>query len=224
MYSIFSVARVCVPVLLLLSAGPAQAWFGPSERDPYAIGDAQAAVSAAAPAVGWRWVDARAQLQIDNVAIRDGYQLGDAVFRPRPFDFLQAEFARRVEAHPARDALRQRLQGQTLRLVESEVTVGLWIRLNERQSGNWDMVRVRLVVEWDGGRYEALDTHPFRLREKPSPVSAPMQAVVQSLVNQIHLFATGASTSTATESEPEPDAPTDADLLAPAPPSRPQPQ
>ena len=167
----------------------------------------------AAPSTEWRWEDARTNVQLDNLSTRDGYRLGDTVFKPRPFDYLQAEFARQVLAHPARDALQSLLANQTLRLVDSDVSVGLWMRFIEHQQGNWDMVRVRLNIDFNGGRYEALDTHPFKSREKPSPVSAPMQAVVKSLVNQLHLFAGGGSQGANSADETEPPPPTDADVL-----------
>lgn len=200
-------------VCAALVGGPAQAWFGPSEEDPYLLNNATA------PAVDWQWTDARVGLQTVNLPTRDGYSLGDAVFKPRPFDYLQAEFARQVHAHPAHALLQKRLNGQTLRLVESDVSVGLWMRFTEHQPGNWDMVRVRLVIEFEGGRYEAIDTHPFKSREKPSPVSAPMQAVVLSLVNQLHLFALEPADTPDTPGETEPALPTDADvrrLVSPA--------
>lgn len=161
----------------------------------------------------WRWEDARTTTQLDKLAMRDGYRLGDKVFKPRPFDYLQAEFTRQVLAHPARDALQRLLANQRLRLMDSDVSVGLWMRFTEHQQGNWDMVRVRLVIEFEGGRYEAVDTHPFKSREKPSPVSAPMEAVVLSLVNQLHLFAAGPPEVPDNLGEPEPAQPTDADVL-----------
>lgn len=190
------------------SGASAFAWLGPSEQDPYLLGNP------AAPVTDWRWEDARgASLQATNLATRDGYRLGDTVFKPRPFEYLQAEFARQVQAHPAQAALKKRLHHQTLRLIESDVAVGLWMRFTEHQQGNWDMVRVRLVIEFDGDRYEAIDTHPFRSREKPSPVSAPMQAVVQSLVSQLQLFASEATETTTAPGEAEPAPPTDEDVL-----------
>lgn len=199
--------HLLLAVCAALVGSPAQAWFGPSEQDPYLLSNATA------PAVGWHWADARVGLQTANVATRDGYSLGDAVFKPRPFDYLQAEFARQVQTHPAQASLQKRLNGQTLQLLESEVSVGLWMRFTEHQQGNWDMVRVRLVIEFEGGRYEAVDTHPFKSREKPSPVSAPMEAVVLSLVNQLHLFAAGPPEVPDNRGEPEPAQPTDADVL-----------
>ena len=195
-------------VCAALLSGPALAWMGPSEQDPYLLGNA------ASPLVNWHWDDARgAGLQTTNIATRDGYRLGDEVFKPRPFEYLQAEFARQVQAHPAQASLQKRLSGQTLRLLESDVAVGLWMRFTEHQQGNWDMVRVRLVIEFEGSRYEAIDTHPFKSRAKPSPVSAPMQAVVVSLVNQLQLFASDQTDATGAPAEAEPALPTDEDVL-----------
>ena len=198
---------LCAWVCAALFSSPALAWMGPSEQNPYLLAEATA------PTVGWRWEDARTALQVDNVATRDGYRLGDGVFKPRPFNYLQAEFTRQVLAHPAHALLQKRLNGQVLRLIESDVSVGLWMRFNEQQQGNWDMVRVRMLIEFEGSRYEAIDTHPFKSREKPSPVNAPMQAVVLSLVNQLHLFAMGQADSPHNAEETEPAPPTDADVL-----------
>lgn len=191
-----------------LSVSPVQAWLGPSEQDPYLLSNATA------QPVSWRWEDARgAGLQTTNVATRDGYRLGDTVFKPRPFEYLQAEFARQVHAHPAQASLQDRLNGHKLRLLESDVAVGLWMRFSEQQQGNWDMVRVRMVIEFEGSRYEAIDIHRFRSRDKPSPVNTPMQAVVLSLVNQLQLFAVDQTDTPGNPAETEPALPTGEDVL-----------
>jgi hypothetical protein len=170
-----------------LCSASAHAWFGPSEKEPYLITDAPALVDPAQPQT-WVWADARSSVEQDNRPTANGYWFGDAVFKPRPYDFVQAEFLRQVYAHEGRDELLEKLKGKTVRLLEMEAGVGLWVRLNERQSGKWEMVRVRIAIDVDGSRYEASDMHRFAFREKPSPVSVPMRAAVSSLLNQILLF------------------------------------
>jgi hypothetical protein len=56
------------------------------------------------------------------------------------------------------------------------------------QSGKWETVRVRAVIEVDGNTYEVSDAQPFGRGDKPNPISIPMRALVDSLVNQIVLF------------------------------------
>jgi hypothetical protein len=134
------------------------------------------------------WVDARVNVDPENRPTRDGYHFGDTSFRPRPFNYIEAEFLRQVALHEERTELLEKLSGKTIRLLEFDATVGLWVRFTEKQSGRWDTVRIRAVIDVDGSRYEASDAHPFRSRDKPSPASVPMREVVKSLVNQILLF------------------------------------
>lgn len=170
-------------------AAPVWAWFGPSAESPYLLTEPHMAPTEPAEAKPvWTWVDARTRIAPDNHPSRDGYRLGDAVFSPRPGAYMQQAFFQEVWAHEERATLLEKLQGTTIRLLEVEVDVGLWVRLSERQSGSWETVRVRVVVEVNGERYEALQVHPFRAREKPSPAATPMRDAVQSLVQQILMF------------------------------------
>jgi hypothetical protein len=174
-------------VSALLASTAARAWFGPSAEKPYALVPSTLG-SAAALVPTWTWVDARVGVEADNRPTRDGYWFGDAVFALRPYAYIQEEFLRQVALHEERDALVEKLTGKTIRLLEFDAAVGLWVRLNEKQSGRWESVRIRASIEFDGTRYQASDTHPFNNSEKPSPASVPMREVVQSLVNQIFLF------------------------------------
>jgi hypothetical protein len=173
--------------LVLLSAslcsGSAWAWFGPSAADPYSL-VVPPIVNDQQLSPVWFWVDARPTVELENQPTRDGYHFGDAVLSPRPFDYIKAEFVRQVALHEERAALLEKLNGKTIRLIEFDASVGLRIRLGEMQSNKWEAVRIRAVIEVDGNRYEASDTHPFRNGDKPSPVSIPMRAVVETLVNQ----------------------------------------
>lgn len=171
----------------LVCSSPAWAWFGPSAEDPYSL-EVQSLDSVQLPAPVWLWVDARANVDPDNRPTRDGYHFGDASFRPRPYNYIEAEFLRQVALHEERTELIEKLSGKTIRLLEFDATVGLWVRFTEKQSGRWDTVRIRAVIDVDGSRYEASDAHTFRSRDKPSPASIPMREVVKSLVNQILLF------------------------------------
>jgi hypothetical protein len=173
--------------LLLSLLSPANAWFGPSAEKPYALAvPPLEAKDALQPT--WQWKDAREKIELDNRQTRDGYMFGDTVFKLRPYDYLQAEFVRQVALHEEREALLEKLQNKTLRLLDFEASAGLWLRLSERQGSQWQTVRVRAVVDFDGSRYEAVDNYPFKSSEKPSPVSVPMQDMVKSLVNQFLLF------------------------------------
>lgn len=178
---------VLVAALLTSFAEPAWAWFGPSAEKPYALVvspiDEKQKI-----APTWLWQDARPKVELENRQTRDGYLFGDAVLRPRPFEYLQAEFLRQVALHEERDVLLEKLQNKTLRLLDFEVGAGLWLRLSERQGSQWQTVRVRAVVEFEDGRYEANDNHPFNNSALPSPASVPMQDMVNSLVNQMLLF------------------------------------
>jgi hypothetical protein len=136
----------------------------------------------------WTWVDARSQVVADNTSTRDGVVFGDAVMEPRPYPMLQQLFQQAVRAHPAAAELTNKLRDQTIHLEHMEVSVGLWNRLSERQAGNWEFVRVTVLVTIDGRRYEAKDVHKFNNSERPSPLNRPLQNAVDNLVEQIHLF------------------------------------
>jgi hypothetical protein len=181
--------RVCAVGLITscLFVGTAWAWFGPSVEDPYLL-EAPSTVREPHPSQTWFWLDSRTAIELDNRPTRDGYHFGDAVFRPRPFDYIQREFLRQVAHHDDRAELMDKLKGKTVRLLEFDAVVGLWVRLGEAQPGKWETVRVRAVIEVDGNRYEASDSHPFRYGDKPSPASIPMKALVESLVNQMVHF------------------------------------
>ena len=178
-------ARAMLSASLCIST--AWAWFGPSTEDPYLLVVPPLPYDQLLTPV-WSWVDARSTVEPQNQPTNDGYRFGDSVVSPRPYDYIKAEFVRQVALHEERAVLLEKLKAKTIRLVEFDSRVGLWIRLGEKQSGKWETVRIRAVIEVDGSRYEASDSHPFRYSEKPSPVNIPMRAVVESLVNQIVLF------------------------------------
>lgn len=136
----------------------------------------------------WTWVDARPPVQADNTSTRDGVVFGDAVMQPRPYTMLQQLFQQAVQAHPAAADLANKLRGENIRLENLELSVGLWNRLSERQAGNWEFVRVTVLITIDGRRYEAKDVHKFDNSERPSPLNRPLQNAVDNLVEQIHLF------------------------------------
>lgn len=138
--------------------------------------------------VNWTWVDERPPALPDNVSTADGIRFGDAVMNPRPYTQLQAEFARAVARHESAGELRDKLAGKAIRVQALELEVGLWARLSQRQQGAWEFVRVRIVVDVDGSRYEARDVHKFDNGERPSPVSIPLRNAAENLVQQIHLF------------------------------------
>lgn len=174
-------------MLALFFTTPAKAWFGPSAESPYVLA-LTPLEKEQLPTPVWTWVDARAGVELENRPTRDGYRFGDTVFRPRPLDYLSAEFLRQVALHEERSELLEKLSGKTIRLVQFDATVGLWLRLSEKQSGKWETVRILAVIDVDGSRYESNESHPFKSAEKPSPVNIPMSDVVKSLVNQILLF------------------------------------
>lgn len=181
--------RLSARVLLLafLCISPAWAWFGPSAENPYLL-EVSPVPSDQQLSPVWFWVDARSKVELQNQPTRDGYHFGDTVLNPRPFDYIKAEFIRQVALHEERTALLEKLNGKTIRLLQFDADVGLRIRLTEMQASKWEAVRITVVIDVDGNRYEASDIHPFRNNEKPSPVSTPMRAVVESLVNQIALL------------------------------------
>jgi hypothetical protein len=137
---------------------------------------------------GWTWVDGRSAVAQDNTSTRDGVVFGDAVMQPRPYPLVQHLFHQAVLAHPESAALQDKLRGQTLRLENLELAVGLWNRLSERQAGQWEFVRVTVLITIDGRRYEAKDVHKFNNSDKPSPLNTPLKNAVDNLVEQIHLF------------------------------------
>jgi hypothetical protein len=156
----------------------------PTPDKPYTLGAGLAQV----PATSWRWQDARGPLQPDNRSTQDGVIFGEAVLKPSSFEFIQAEFARAVAAHESSLELREKLNGQTIRLIEFEASAGLRVRLSERQQGNWDVMRAKVVVEVDGRRYQSQDVHTFSNSDQPSPLSPAMRDCLRSLANQIFLF------------------------------------
>ncbi len=158
----------------------------PTPEQPYALTTASTANTQRSSS--WTWVDARRAIVPDNTSTPAGLVFGDAVMRPRPFEAVQGEFERAVAAHEASAELNARLRGKQIRLEAFEASVGLWVKLSERQQGSWEFVRVKLTLTVDGQRYEALDVHRFSNSDRPSPVSIPMRNAVDSIVNQIHLF------------------------------------
>ena len=178
--------RHALPLLATVLCLSACQTLMPSPEKPYAL-----TASPSAPLQrtgGWVWVDARADVPMDNLSTPDGLVFGDAVMQPRPFEVVQAEFERAVAAHDASAELKARFKGKQIRLEAFEASVGLWAKFSDRQQGNWEFVRVKLTVNVDGQRYEALDVHRFNNSDQPSPVSIPLRNAVSSLVNQIHLF------------------------------------
>jgi hypothetical protein len=158
----------------------------PTPEKPYLLGAGLSSVNPSS--ISWRWQDARPAPSPDNRSTQDGVQFGEAVMRPAPFDFIQAEFARAVAAHEQSKELQEKLRGKTIRLLAFESSAGLWVRLNERQQGNWDVMRAKIVIDLEGQRYESLDTHRFKNSDQPSPLSPAIRNAVEVLVNQIHLF------------------------------------
>ncbi len=175
-----------LPAALLvigLFCGSAHGWFGPSEQDPYVFHP----INTVAPeAVTWRWVDRRETIRSTNLATKDGYALADNVFRPLPATYLAAEFARQVIDHAEHASIAEKLRGKTIELTLCEIDVGLWLRLSERQSSKWETVRISVRIRVDGQEFEALEMHPFRSRENPSPAAEPMREAAKNLVEQIH--------------------------------------
>lgn len=169
----------------LVGAAPAFAWFGPSEAKPYAFHPVGAVH---AEATDWRWQDLRENIRTENQATKDGYALADTVFRPRPGAYLPAEFAAQVSDHAERDAIAEKLRGQTIELLQCDIDVGLWLRLGERQSGKWETVRVYVRIRIGGQTFEALETQPFRSGASPSPVADAMRSAASNLVEQILQF------------------------------------
>jgi hypothetical protein len=158
----------------------------PTPEKPYALGAGLSTVNASN--VSWRWHDARPARMADNRPTQDGVLFGEAVLRPAPFDFIQAEFARAVAAHEQSKEVQEKLRGKTIRLLSFEASAGLWMRLSESQQGKWDVMRAKVVIEIDSQRYESLDTHRFSNSDQPSPLSPAIRNAVEVLVNQIHLF------------------------------------
>jgi hypothetical protein len=158
----------------------------PTPDKPYTLGNGISTINA--NNITWRWLDARATPAQDNRATQDGIVFGEAVLRPAPYEFIQAEFARAVAAHEESQELLDKLRGKTIRLLALESSAGLRIRLSESQQGKWDVMRVRMTVDVDGRSYEAGDVHTFSNSDQPSPLSPAIQNAIKGLVNQIHLF------------------------------------
>ncbi len=177
----------CIVALALLAAHiSAAAWFGPSEKEPYRLHPQDTATASKAP---WVWADKRPSgTRQQNEATQDGYALGDNVFFPRPWDYVQSEFFQQVLVHEEKESLLEKLAGKTIELWICEVDVGLWLRLSQRQSGRWEMVRVRLSVRIDGQTFETVETLPFKSGATPSPAAEPMREAVKGLVEQVHQF------------------------------------
>ncbi|HSV47858.1 MAG TPA: hypothetical protein VLJ58_18860 [Ramlibacter sp.] len=156
----------------------------PTAAQPYLL--MEPATSPAQSA--WQWTEARPPADFEVRETAAGVQFGDRVMLPRPAQAVQALFAQSVAAHEDAAQLRQHLAGKTLRLTALEAHAGLRTRLSERQVGQWEVMRVRLVVEVGPRSYEALDVHSFSNSERPSPLSIPLRNAVDNLVRQIHLF------------------------------------
>jgi hypothetical protein len=156
----------------------------PTPEKPYILG----AGSLDKSATTWQWVDARGSLTAENRSTQDGVIFGESVLRPASFDFIQAEFARAVAEHESAKELREKLQGKTIQLNVLDASAGLRVRLSERQQGNWDVMRVRIIIEIDGSRYEGGDVHTFSNSDQPSPLSPAVRNAIKGLANQIHLF------------------------------------
>lgn len=177
-----------LPVALLavsLLCESAYGWFGPSEQAPYVLHPTRVV---AADSITWRWVDRRETIRTTNQATKDGYALADNVFQPRPAAYLSAEFARQVMDHAEHESIIEKLRGKTIELTQCEVDVGLWLRWSERQSSKWETVRVSIRIRIDGQTFEALETHPFRPGETPSPAAEPLRDAARNLVEQIYQF------------------------------------
>ncbi len=158
----------------------------PTPEKPYTLGAGLSGVNVGN--LTWRWQDARPAPAADNRSTPDGVLFGDAVMRPAPFEFIQAEFARAVASHEQSKEVQEKLRGKTIRLLAFESSAGLWVRLSESQQGKWDVMRAKIVIDLDGQRYESLDTHRFKNSDQPSPLSPAIRNAVEGLVNQIHLF------------------------------------
>lgn len=173
----------CLTVAVLCSACVT---LMPTAESPYLLGEGLSTASAAS--VGWKWHDARGPLAAENRATREGLVFGEAVLKPRSFEFIQAEFARAVAANANANELREKLRGKTIHLHGFEAKAGLWMRFSDQQQGNWDVMRATVVIELDGQRYESTDTHRFSNSDQPSPLSPAVRNAVEVLVNQIYLF------------------------------------
>lgn len=174
---------------LFLCSGQAWAcqWLGPCPDKPYVL--AESFVTAATPVVAnWRWEDARTQIESDNRATTDGYVFADNVVRPRPLAYIQQEFSRQLAEHEDREAIIEKISGQTIKLIKLEMSVGLWFRGTEHAQGRWDFMRVKMRIDIDGTQHEALGVHRFNSRDKPSPMSPPMKDAVAQLLNLVHAF------------------------------------
>jgi hypothetical protein len=180
-----SVKAATLALGLCVASGPALAWFGPSEEKPYAL---HATSAVPADFTTWNWADKRGAIRTANLATKDGYLLADNVIRPQAVQYLPTEFAHQVHVHAEQESIAEKLNGKTIEILQLEVSIGLWLRLGERQSGKWETVRVMVQIRIDGQTFDAMETHPFKSGETPSPVAAPMREAAKNLVEQIHQF------------------------------------
>jgi len=172
---------------LTTSSAWACQWLGPCPDKPYVLADSF--VAKATPLVSnWRWEDARTSIEADNRPTTDGYIFADNVVQPRPFDYLQREFLRQLAEHEQRDEILEKLKDQTIKLLKLEMSVGLWFRGMERTQGRWEFMRVKIRIDINGHEHEALGVHRFNNRDKPSPMSPPMQDAVSQLLNMVQAF------------------------------------
>ncbi len=175
-------ASVCGCVVLLAGC---QALM-PTPQSPYLLAAPGNPVALAKDS--WTWRDARGPVPTDNTSTRDGLLFGETVLQPRPFSYVQAEFARAVAASDGRDELAQKLKEKTITLETFEASVGLWSRLSERQQSKWEFVRVRIVITIDGQRIEGQSVDKFAVDGAPSPLSLSAHNAVENTVQQILLF------------------------------------
>jgi hypothetical protein len=173
--------------LLLSQSALACQWQGPCPDTPYVL--AESFSSKATPLVAtWQWEDKRTRIEADNRPTQDGYVFADNVVSPRPFEYLQREFARQLAEHEARDEIIEKIQNQKILLTSIDMSVGLWFRGLERAQGRWEFMRVKIRISIDGRDHEAFAVHRFNNREKPSPMSIPMQDAVSQLLNMVQMF------------------------------------
>jgi nitrogen fixation protein FixH len=176
-------------MLALCLGGSALAcqWLGPCPDKPYVLADSFS--TKATPLVAsWRWEDRRTVIEAANRPTSDGYVFADNVVSPRPFEYVQREFARQLAEHDAREEILEKLRDQKIVLLKLEMSVGLWVRFNEAMQGRWEFMRVKIRIDVDGREHEALAVHRFNNRDKPSPMSPPMQEAVSQLLNMIQAF------------------------------------
>lgn len=175
--------------LAIFYGSPAWAcqWLGPCPDKPYVLSESFS--TQATPLIaGWRWEDQRTLIETENRPTTDGYVFADNVVSPKPFEYVQREFARQLAEHDAREEIVEKLRDQKILLTKLEMSVGLWFRGTERAQGRWEFMRVKIRIDVDGREHEALGVHRFNNRDKPSPMTAPMQDAVSQLLNMIQAF------------------------------------